>query len=262
MIKFKRYGNVIGPVVNEEYRKEKWREWWKEIGQYKKPASGFNTLAKIKIPQKNELLAEFIGILLGDGHVGEYQVRITLSSEEKEYILYVRNIIENLFEISPALTTHKTSKAVTIVVSRKLLVDFCQRVGFKKGNKIINQVDIPEWIKNNKTFAKACIRGLIDTDGCFFTHNYIVNRKRYSYLKIAFTSSSIPLRLSVEKILINLGFNVRMTSIRTNSSGRDVRIDDTKQVFKYIKEIGSHNYKHLCKIEKWKVALNGKAAVC
>ena len=78
--------------------------------------------------------------------------------------------------------------------------------------------------------------------------------KRYSYLKIAFTSASHPLISSVSKILINLGFNVRISK-----NQRDVRIDDVKHVCRYIKEIGTHNRKHLEKIKNWKVpgAVNG-----
>lgn len=258
-VKFEKYGSVGG---DEKHRKEKWREWWDRVGQYKKPAKGFTTLIKIRLPRKSKELAEFIGILLGDGHIAKYQVTITLSSKEKQYIQFVQMMIKNLFGVIPMILEHKTSKAVTIIVSRKLLVDFCERVGFQRGNKIAHQVDIPKWIKENKTFSQACLRGLIDTDGCFFVHKYMSFRKKYSYLKIAFTSASAPLLESVGNILINLGFNVRMSAERKNSNGRDIRIEDLKSMAKYVIEIGSHNQKHLDKIEKWKVALNGKAAVC
>jgi hypothetical protein len=78
-----------------------------------------------------------------------------------------------------------------------------------------------------------------------------VNGKRYLYLKIAFTSASVPLRLSVAQILTDNGFVVRMSSVRLNSNGRDIRIDDTKYVTKYIEEIGSNNSKHVDKIKQW-----------
>lgn len=257
--RFAKYGRV---ALDEKYRKEKWRQWWEDIGKYKKPAEGFTTLKAIKIPKKSKVLAEFIGILLGDGHISQYQIGVTLSAKEKQYIHYICGVIRKLFGVVPTIVRQKVAKAVTIVVSRKLLVNFCQEVGFEMGNKISHQVDIPEWIKENQAFTRECLRGLVDTDGCFFTHSYVISGKRYSYLKIAFTSASTPLRLSVEKILINLGYSVRMSSIRVNSNGRDVRIDDAKFVAKYIDEIGSHNQKHLDKIRKWKDATNGKSAVC
>lgn len=252
--KFIMYGNIGG---DEAYRKEKWKQWWLEIGQYKKKAKGFQTLKKIKTPQKSKLLAEFIGILLGDGNISKYNIGITLSSEEKKYAQYVCIVIQKLFGTEPKIFRHKSLKAVSIIVNRKLLVDFCQKVGFEMGNKVKHQVDIPIWIKENKEFSRECIRGLFDTDGCFFFHNYIVKGKRYSYFKIAFTSASRPLVLSVAETLINFGFNVRISK-----NHKDVRIEDKKYVEKYIREMGSHNNKHIEKIKKWKVALNGKAAVC
>lgn len=250
---FVKYGKVGG---NEEYRKEKWKEWWNKVGKFKKTAPGFKTLLKIKIPKKSKLLAEFIGILLGDGNISPYHVGITLSSEEKEYSIYVQNLIKKLFGVTPKVHKHKLANAVNITVNRKVLVNFCQKVGFEMGNKITHQVDIPVWIKKNKAFNRECVRGLFDTDGCFFIHNYIVGGKKYSYLKITFTSASIPLILSVREILINFGFNVRISK-----NHKDIRIEDIKYVEKYIKEIGSHNNKHLQKIKR-KVALNGKVAVC
>lgn len=252
--KFIKYGSVSG---SEKYRKEKWEEWWKTIGRYKKPTKGLKILIKIKIPSKNKLLAEFIGILFGDGNISTYNIGITLSLEEKEYIKYVCNIIQKLFGVLPKVFRRKSSKAVSIIVNRKLLVNFCREVGFEIGNKVKHQVDMPIWIKENKTFARECIRGLFDTDGCFFLHNYIIREKKYSYFKIAFTNASKPLVLSVAKTLINSGFNVRISK-----NHKDVRIEDTHSVIKYINEIGSHNQKHLQKIRRWKVAGAVNGTVC
>ena len=248
------YGNVGGDEIN---RKNRWKVWWQEIGQYKEDALHVRSLKKIKIPQKGKALAEFVGILLGDGSITPYHVSITLSSEERQYIQYVQGVVKELFGVVPKIYKHKHSKAVDIVVNRRLLVDFCQKVGFKMGNKVKHQVDIPEWIKENKIFSRECLRGLVDTDGCFFQHSYLAGDKRYSYLKIAFTSASYPLMSSVAKILINFGFNVRISK-----NQRDVRIDGVKYVQKYIKEIGTHNHKHLEKIKKWKVAGAVNGTVC
>lgn len=246
--KLAKYGSVCN---DEEYRKEKWKEWWKKAGRYRKPPTGFQTIIKIRKPKKSKLLAEFIGILLGDGSITPYHIGITLCSEEKLYIKYVCATIEKLFGVEPKIFKHKTSRAVTIVVNRKLIVDFCQKFGFEMGNKVLHQVDIPNWIKENKIFSRECVRGLFDTDGCFFIHTYKVGNKKYSYLKMAFTSASTSLRLSVKNFLLDSGFSVRVSKVRTNSNGRDVRIDDTQFVQKYIREIGSHNQKHLDRIKKF-----------
>ena len=72
---------------------------------------------------------------------------------------------------------------------------------------------------------------------CFFVHNYIVGGKRYSYFKIAFTSVSKPLLLSVAKTLINFGINVRMSK-----NGKLLEIIEKECKDKY-KEGGYFNFK-------------------
>lgn len=241
--KLEKYGNVGG---DEKYRKEKWKEWWEKTGQYKNNHPGFQSLIKIKIPKTTKKLAEFAGIMLGDGGVAPYHICITLSSEEGEYKQYIVNLVTDLFGTVPKIHKLKYAKAINIVVQRKELVDFCQEIGLVKGDKIRQKIDIPDWIKDNKNFRQECIRGLIDTDGCFYTNSYFVNGKKYSYFKIAFTSASVPLIDSVAKILRDFGINARISK-----NHRDVRIEGVDFVNKYIKEIGSHNQKHLDKIKQW-----------
>lgn len=236
-----KYGNVSH---NEEYRKERWRKWWKEVGQYNKNAEGFQSIIKIKIPKENSLLAEFVGIMLGDGGMTQYQANITLSNTEKSYTMFVDKIIKQLFGVTPKISKLKYAKAVRIIVSRKQLVIFCLKTGLVIGDKIKQHIDIPQWIKINQEFSKACVRGLIDTDGCFYSNTYYSNNKKYNYLKIAFTSASGPLRLSVAKILSDL-------NIKTSTDHKDVRINDVKGVRRYIKIIGSHNQKHLDRIKNF-----------
>ena len=243
-VRFLKYGRVAS---EEERRKEKWRLWWENTGKYKKPALGFKTLTKIKIPSKSKLLAEFVGIMLGDGGVNKYHINITLSSEEKEYILYVNKIIKKLFFVNPKIYNLKEAKAIKITVNSKNLVIFCQDIGLVLGNKVRQQVDVPFWIKENILFTKECIRGLVDTDGCFYNNSYYINDKKYSYFKIAFTNTSLPLILFVHENLKRMGINSNI-----NRSGKNVRITSREGVSKYIKEIGTHNDKHMKKIQKWK----------
>ncbi|OGI46759.1 hypothetical protein A2121_00075 [Candidatus Nomurabacteria bacterium GWB1_40_6] len=242
--RIKIYGKI---ALNEEYRNKKWREWWQKIGQYKKNAPGFQSLIEIKIPKKNKRLAEFVGIMLGDGGVAPYHIHITLSDKEKKYIKYTIKLITELFGLVPKIYKLKHAKAVDIVVQRKQLVNFCKEIGLVLGNKVKQQIDIPQWIKENKFFSKACIRGLVDTDGCFYSNSYYSNGKKYSYFKIAFTSASKPLIASVAKIFKSLEIKARISK-----NYKDVRIESSKYVNRYISEIGSNNSKHVEKIEKWK----------
>jgi len=115
-------------------------------------------------------------------------------------------------------------------------------LGLKTGNKVKQQVDVPGWIKNNKKFQIACVRGLMDTDGSIFIHKYKVKGKAYQYKKMAFTSRSKPLVIFAYNALKRLKLNPRITK-----NGWDVRLDSIEDVKKYFRLIGSHNLKHLKK---------------
>lgn len=235
----KKHGKFGG---DSEYRKQKWREWWKKEGKFLN-----NPIFKrkpINRPRKSKELAEFIGIMLGDGGISLHktQICITLNNrDDKEYILFVCKLIEKLFKKKPSIYEIKDAVASTIAVSSTNLVDYLIAHGLKSGNKFKLQVDIPDWIKNNASYAIACVRGLVDTDGCIFNHSYTVNNKVYAYKKLSFTSYSQPMRKSVYDILKSIGINPRM------SSYRDVRIDSRKDMEIYFKVIGSSNPKHLNK---------------
>lgn len=236
---FKKYGRIGG---DPEYRKKKWHEWWEKEGRFKKH-SIINIAEPVKKPCFSKELAEFVGIVLGDGGVTQRQITITLHSEDdREYSKFVVNLIKKLFNVSVGTYYRKDSKAVNYNISRTKLVRFCiEKVGLKQGNKIKQQVDIPNWIKGNKLYSIACVRGLIDTDGCIFTHCYKSKGKWYRYKKLSFTSYSKPLRQSVFDILKNNGLNPRF------AQRKDVRLDCVKDVQKYFQLINSHNPKHLKK---------------
>jgi len=234
---FKKYGRIGG---NPEYRKKKWYEWWEREGKYKQHQI-INTPLPIKKPRKSEDLAEFVGIMLGDGGITQYQARISFHSEiEKEYSRFVTDLIKRLFGVPIGVYYDKEDLSFDFVISRSELVRFCvEKLGLKKGNKIKKQVDIPEWIKQNKLYSIACLRGLVDTDGCIFTHRYKVNGKWYAYKKLSFTSYSEPLRQSVFNILKNNGLNPRF------AQRKDVRLDSIEDMQKYFQLVGSHNPRHL-----------------
>lgn len=125
--------------------------------------------------------------MLGDGGISKSQVTVTLNSEtEKEYIIYVRSLMEKLFGVKPSLIKDKNFLAVDLIVSRIKLVDFCRSIGLKIGNKIKQEADIPDWVKSNRKFMELCVRGLIDTDGSIFTHKYISRGGYISTRKLIF----------------------------------------------------------------------------
>jgi len=232
----KRYGHVGG---DEEYRKKKWQEWWEREGRLD-PVS-ITKPASFRKPKHSVALAEFVGIMLGDGGISEYQLTITLHRiTDRKYSLFVRKLIADLFRIKAGISRDADALADTIVISRVGIVRFCTEVlGLKKGNKVRQQVDIPEWVKKKRLYAIACLRGLIDTDGCVIIHQYRSKGKLYSYRKIGYTSRSLPLLTAASRILSELGIGHRLTR-----SGYDIRIEAMEEVKKYFRIVGTSNPKH------------------
>lgn len=240
---YRKYGKI---GKNPEYRKKKWREWWEREGQYQKVWRRISAPKLIKKPRYSKDLAEFVGIVLGDGGISKYQLTITLHMiDDKEYGEFVVDLIKRLFAVPVSIYSDSKNSVNYYVVSRIELIRFClERLGLKQGNKIKQQVNIPNWIKQNKQYSIACVRGLVDTDGSVFTHKYKVSGKEYKYKKLAFTSASKPLLYSVYNILKDLNLNVRI------ARGKDVRIDSVENMKRYFKLIGSHNPKHLKRYRK------------
>lgn len=234
---YSKYGVVGG---DQELRKKKWREWWITKGQFMN--NPILNARLIKKPLKSVELAEFFGIMMGDGGMSTNQISITLHhKDDLEYIDFVIKLIKKLFNFLPSIYHRPSYSVKNIVVSRINLVKYLNSLGLPIGNKIKQQFDIPRWIKEKSKYQIACLRGLVDTDGSVFDHNYKVNNKWYCYKKLSFTTASFPLRNSVFKILKQLNMNPRI------SQQRDVRLDSKKDLNLYFKIIGSHNPKHLKK---------------
>lgn len=232
---YKKYGIIGGST---ELRKRKWRKWWVKTGQFKN--NPILNAQPIKKPIQSARLAEFFGIMMGDGGMNTNQIFITLHhKDDREYIAFVIKLINELFGISPHVYHRPKYSVKSIVISRKNLVKDLNSLGLPIGNKIKQQFDIPKWIKKEREYQIACLRGLIDTDGSIFDHNYKVNNKWYCYKKLCFTTASAPLRNSVFKILKRLSLKPRI------SGQRDVRLDSQKDLKSYFEIIGSSNLKHL-----------------
>ena len=187
-------------------------------------------------------MAEFTGVMLGDGGITNSQIKITTNSiDDKEYTIFIKKLIKKLFDIEPSVCPRKKEiSALDIIVSRKKLVEFCnKKLGLHIGNKLKQGLDIPNWIRKNLKFEERCVRGLIDTDGSIFNEVHNIKGIKYSYMRLNFTSASPELRKSVFDILNKLNLNPKMRNDRC------VQIEDKENIKKYFKIIGTSNPKHL-----------------
>lgn len=241
----KKYGRLGGKA--DAWRR-KWSKWWEEKGRLlnASPVGRAKTFSK---PKRSAELAEFIGIVLGDGSISKTQVVITLHSvDDESYARYVRASIKKLFAVVPGTFAHKTARAMSIYISRSGLVEWLVGAqGLKVGNKVKQQVDVPAWIKDRLSFSVACVRGLMDTDGCVFHHTYTVKGKKYTYTKLHFTSASLPLVYFVYETFSRLGLHPRLA--RKDGEIREVRLDSKEDMRRYFTRVGTHNPKFL---KRWR----------
>jgi hypothetical protein len=204
---------------------------------------GFIIRKKINYPKKSSQLAEFVGIILGDGCLpGNHQLTITFNRiTDYGYSKYVCALIKRLFSVNFYIRDRKDSNGADIVVSSSNLVDFLLKQGLIFGNKVKNQVDIPKWIKEKMEYRLACLRGLMDTDGGLYLHKYTSNGKIYNYFKLCFTNCSKP--------LLNFVFtSLKRLNYKAYKKANCVVIYAIDEVRRYFEEIGSHNQKNLNKL--------------
>lgn len=197
-------------------------------------------------PKRSKKLAETFGIILGDGHISEYSrgkkvrvfcVRIAGNSfSDASYIKkYIPALFKEVFNENGSIIQCKSSNCAYFTIYGKEMITFLKKKGLKPGNKVKNNVGIPDWIKRDKNFLKGCIRGLIDTDGSVHKISRINNG-----LRLDFTNRSRRLLSDTRDALISLGFS---PSKIINDS--HFFLSRQAEVDRYTKEIGFGNSKNL-----------------
>lgn len=173
-------------------------------------------------------LAEFFGVMLGDGKLSHFQVAVTLGTKEMAYAVYVVNLIASIFNARPKIgirkTRHKDVYLGSVAITKWLV---------KEGlvyNKVLAQVDVPRWIFKNKMYMRRFLTGFFDTDGSVY-------RLRWG-VQVAFNNTSIPLLKSTRDMLVYLGYSP------SKVSGYKVYLTKKEDVQRFFEEIQPQNPKH------------------
>lgn len=205
---------------------------------------GCNVAKFFKKPNKSELLAEWVGIVLGDGSLTNDQCQISLDLKtDKSYSVTVLKNLEVLFDISASVLEYPKQSLIRLVVSGVNFVKMMNFFGLKTGNKVVHQVGIPEWIKKNKNYYRSCIRGLFDTDGGSFTHIHWVKEYRYRHFGLTFTSASAPL-------LNDFGSYLKTLNIKHGLKKEHLFIYSVAEVKKFFDIVKPNNIKHFDRFRK------------
>jgi len=147
--------------------------------EYGKNLGKFAITKPIKSININRDLAEFIGIMLSDGNIWNTRIRIAFDKRNIKYVNYIFNLFKKLFGIEFKKEINKSTNQLYLYCNNLFAVEKLIEFGLIKGHKIKKRAGIPDWIKENKNYAKRCIKGLIDTDGCI----YKCKREKQIYIK-------------------------------------------------------------------------------
>ncbi len=195
-------------------------------------------------------LAEFVGILLGDGCIGvypckssrgvrpQYRIKISLDAVvDASYISYVGDLIKDLFNICPVIRYRKNENTCDILIFRRQVWDFLtQQVGVKVSPKwgraeIPGQYQCPD-------FERDVVRGYFDTDGCVV----ITENNGIVYPRLEMKVCPSPMQEQFVQILRNNNFNVRVSLL--DKKKIRIQMNGKRELRKWVDMIGFMNPKH------------------
>ena len=207
----------------------------------------FKQLRKVRFPKASRRLAEFIGVVMGDGHVARYQTSIcTNSITDSEHAQYIYDLAKKLFNAPIAISKKKGSNAMSVTISSREVSRFLQRQGIPEGNKIKSGISIPLWVSENNAYSYSLVRGLFDSDGCVFVDTHRIGGKTYRNLGIAFANQEMTLLKFFHATLCAVGLSP------TQTSRFRVFLRRKRDVEKYFTVFGTSNRKHLARYQKFR----------
>ncbi len=180
------------------------------------------------LPKKSVELAEFLGIMLGDGHISHFQTIVTLGTKELAYVQYVQALMQSLFKVSATISIKKSGYR-DVYIGSTLITKWLRDQGLVS-NKVATQVGVPKWIMSNKKYMRAFARGFFDTDGSVYALRFGI--------QISLTNKSAPLLLALQDMLRKLGYQV------SEASAYRVYITKREDVKRFFKEVAPANEKH------------------
>ena len=223
-------GRIKGGRISQE-RRRKDPEKYRQIG--------CNVKKVFLRPSYSEKFAELVGIILGDGAISNYQVRVSLDRDvDRQYATFVRKLMHDVLGERPSFIEWNEDNVITLTISGAGLVEVLERIGLRRGNKVAHQVAFPKWINSRRSYQIACVRGLFDTDGGLYCHH----KAKKIYLGWCFANYSKPLLQGVMAVLLSLGFNVK------KAGESKIYMYSLEHISRYMKVVGSHNPKNVDKL--------------
>lgn len=196
---------------------------------------------------------------MGDGSLTPSQTSIYLNIKtDKPYARFLRKQLLALFGVNVAVRENCKESVVVVCISSSRLVGFLHRKGLPIGDKLRNGLDIPSWIYTRKSWLRACLRGMLDTDGCTYIDHHLYKDKKYGHLGIAYTTYSPALKKNITKALKILGYAPTLTTKHR------VLLRREKEILRFFGEIVPSNKRHYAILnrflEEYRSGYNGTAS--
>ncbi|HLD97960.1 MAG TPA: LAGLIDADG family homing endonuclease [Candidatus Nanoarchaeia archaeon] len=200
--------------------------------------------------RKEKQIAEFIGVMLGDGSIGiyntkagnkikkQYVVKVTLDSRNKKYIRYVSNLMKDVLNVEPKICLKKNENTADIRTFRRDKFEYITKtIGLKISPKW-NSMEIPKNYMKEKLYP-FILRGLFDTDGSvtIFNNNGII------YPRIEIKICPSPAQQQFLEIIKKLNFNYTVQNL--DKGEIRVRISGKNELNKWFTIVGSSNDNYL-----------------
>ena len=196
-----------------------------------KKAHYLNKRSDIIIPTRySDTLAEFFGIMLGDGKLSHFQIAVTLGNKEVTYAVYVAKLFHKIFGVDPKIITNAKKGYRVVYLGSTEISAWLITKGLVY-NKVAAQVDAPHWILSKKRYMKRFVRGFFDTDGSIY--------KLKHGTQLSFTNYSVPLLVSLQWALRRLGYRV------SEISGHRFYITKIDDIKRFFREIQPRNQRHI-----------------
>ncbi len=198
-----------------------------------------NRRVDLVIPQNYSAdLAEFFGIMLGDGNLSHFQTMVTLGNKELSYANYVKELMERIFKSHAKVVTRKTGY-YDVYIGSVELTEWLQKEGLVF-NKVKEQVGMPTWIVGQKEFMQRFLRGFFDTDGSIYQLRFGI--------QLSFKNYSHPLLQSLQSILKKLQYKPSTVSFHK------IYLTKKLDIERFFREIDPANKKHWVRFEKLIIA--------
>lgn len=179
--------------------------------------------------------AYIIGVALGDGNLSNpngrsVRLRITCDTKYPDLIFRIQSSLQSLLPNNKVSLVHRTPQCVDISCYSK---EFERILGWKAdyGSKFAQKARVPAWIFTDSNYVKACLKGLIETDGSIFMDR--------GYTHVNFTTTIPELAEDVNKLfgVISYTYSVQRVVPKSLNSRPKYVFRVCKRSREFIKEL-------------------------